>query len=254
MTIVPISAFSDNYIWSLINRSKSLFSCVDPGEAYPVLSFAKEHSLTLQSIFITHHHHDHIGGLEKLVEHYPACTVYGPLDSRIPFITNPVKKDQILELGDYSFRILSNPGHTSTHISYFEPNQHWLFCGDTLFSAGCGKVFDGTLEQLYESLLLFKTLPQTTKIFCAHEYTQQNLSFAQTVEPSNAEVVKFLSHLKNDSITCSLPSTLAHELLINPFLRLAEPEVQKYAYRHGAQSNAPQEIFSILREQKNQFR
>lgn len=254
MNIVPISAFSDNYIWALVNNDRAVFSCVDPGDANPVLHFAQEHHLKLESIFITHHHDDHIGGLKTLIEHFPDCIVYGPVDPRIPFITNPVTKDDVLKLSDYTFQVLSNPGHTSTHISYFEPNQHWLFCGDTLFSAGCGRVFDGTMEQLYQSLLLFKTLPKTTAIFCAHEYTQQNLRFAQAVEPNNTTVNNYLSHLKNDSIICSLPSTLAQELLINPFLRLDEPDVQKYAQQHGAQSQATKEIFSVLREQKNQFK
>lgn len=254
MTIVPISAFSDNYIWALINKDEGGFSCVDPGDANPVLHFAQENHLRLNSIFITHHHNDHIGGLKKLIEHYPSCPVYGPIDSRIPFITNPLVRDQILNLGKYSFHILSNPGHTSTHISYFEPDKHWLFCGDTLFSAGCGRVFDGTLEQLYQSLLLFKALPKTTEIYCAHEYTQQNLRFAHTVEPNNKVVSKYLARLRDDSIACSLPSTLAQELLINPFLRLEEQEVQNYVHQHGAQTKDPQEAFSILRAQKNQFR
>jgi len=253
MTIVPISAFSDNYIWALINKDEGVFSCVDPGDAQPVLDFAQKNNLKLKSILITHHHHDHIGGLKELIEHYPSCLVYGPADSRIPFITHPVIKDHTFTLETYSFQVLSNPGHTSSHISYFEPNEHWLFCGDTLFSAGCGRVFDGTLEQLYQSLLLFKSLPKSTKIFCAHEYTQQNLRFAQTVEPHNKIITQYLAHLQNDSIACSLPSTLEQELLINPFLRLEEQEVQDYAQQHGAHSYNAQEIFAVLREQKNIF-
>lgn len=253
MNIIPIRAFSDNYIWALINKEKARFSCVDPGDAKPVLDFAIKNNLQLESIFITHHHPDHIGGLKDLIEQNPSCSVFGPIDDRIPFITHHVTKDQLLELENYSFRILSNPGHTSTHISYFEPTQHWLFCGDTLFSAGCGRVFDGTIEQLYNSMLLFKTLPKTTQVYCAHEYTQQNLRFAQTVEPNNLEIKNYLAHLSQNLDTCSLPSPLAQELLINPFLRLEEKEVQEYAQKKGIVSTNLQAIFSLLREEKNKF-
>ena len=253
MTIVPISAFSDNYIWALVDKERGTFTCVDPGEASPVLEFAKKNSLKLKSVFITHHHNDHIGGLQRIKEYYSDINIYGPIDSRIPLITYPVSKDQVLEFEGFSFRVIENPGHTSTHISYFEPDQHWLFCGDTLFSAGCGRVFDGTLEQLYESLLLFKSLPQSTQIYCAHEYTQQNLRFAQTVEPNNKVVGKYLAHLKEDTIDCSLPTSLAQELLINPFLRLDKKEVQAYAQMHGVSLDNPQAIFGLLRENKNNF-
>ncbi len=253
MTILPISAFSDNYIWALINKDKTSFSCVDPGDAQPVFDFAKKNHLQLKSIFITHHHHDHIGGLKDLIEHNPSCLVFGPEDDRIPFITNPVHKDQLIKFEEYSFQILSNPGHTSSHISYFEPTNHWLFCGDTLFSAGCGRVFDGSIEQLYHSLQLFKSLPKDTKIFCAHEYTQQNLRFATTVEPNNIEIKDYLNYLKEHAINCSLPSTLEQELLINPFLRLEKKEIQSYAQKYGVEPENHQAIFALLREQKNKF-
>jgi hydroxyacylglutathione hydrolase len=251
--IVPISAFSDNYIWALIDESAAVFDCVDPGDAQPVLQFAQEKHLNLRSILITHHHNDHIGGVKRLKEHFPTCIIYGPADPRIDSVTAPVQQDQLISVGAYSFQILSNPGHTSTHISYFEPNKQWLFCGDTLFSAGCGRVFDGTLEQLHQSLLLFKTLPITTDIFCAHEYTQHNLRFARTVEPNNTEIDHYLHYLKEHSISCSLPSRVQHELLINPFLRTDASEVQQYVLHHGARSLDSLEVFRILREQKNQF-
>jgi hydroxyacylglutathione hydrolase len=253
MTVFPIPAFNDNYIWALVNQEQGIFDCVDPGDAQPVLDFAQKGQLTLRSILITHHHDDHIGGVKKLKEHYPSCTVYGPSDPRISPVDVLVQTNQLIQIGDLSFQILFNPGHTSSHISYFEPNKQWLFCGDTLFSAGCGRVFDGTIEQLHQSLLLFKSLPKTTQVFCAHEYTMQNLKFAQTVEPQNKAISHTIHKLKEQEQPCSLPSRIQDELLINPFLRTDVSEVQQYARQHGAVSMESLEIFRVLREQKNKF-
>jgi hydroxyacylglutathione hydrolase len=254
MNITPISAFSDNYIWALIDTENKVFDCIDPGEAEPVLQFAQSNQLQLRSIMITHHHNDHIGGVSQLKQYYPSCTVYGPTDSRITSITTSVSKDQIIPIGNNVFQVLSNPGHTSSHISYFENTNHWLFCGDTLFSAGCGRVFDGTLGQLHQSLLLFKSLPKNTLIFCAHEYTQQNLRFAQAVEPNNIEINNYIQSLQENPVSCTLPSSLARELLINPFLRTDQQEVQHYAQQHGAPTIQSLDVFRVLREQKNQFK
>ncbi len=251
MTVIPIPAFTDNYIWAIPDNA--VFDCVDPGEAEPVLHFAKTNQLKLRSILLTHHHHDHIGGVSELLTHYPSCQIYGPDDSRIPWINHPVKEHQQLSIGQHSFQILYNPGHTSTHISYYEPQKGWLFCGDTLFSAGCGRVFDGTMAQLYQSMQLFKTLPPQTKVFCAHEYTRQNLRFAQTVEPHNPAISNYLHQLQNQKAQCTLPSTLDKELQINPFLRTDSPEVQTYARLHGAHSNDPFDVFQIIRLEKNKF-
>ena len=251
MNIVPIRAFSDNYIWAIIDKNNRTFDCIDPGDAKPVLQFAHANQLKLGTILLTHHHHDHVGGVNELINEFPFCTVYGPHDERIPYVTHEVHEQQTIQVEQYMFQVLFNPGHTSSHISYYEPKQEWLFCGDTLFSAGCGRVFDGTLEQLYHSLNLFKSLPPSTKIFCAHEYTEQNLRFAQTVEPHNALIPTYLHKFHSHSISCSLPSSLSQELLINPFLRTDKPEVQKYALEHGALSKDSLEIFRILREKKN---
>ena len=253
MTVYPIPAFSDNYIWAIIDKKAGAIDCVDPGEAGPVFAFAKTHNLKLRTILLTHHHNDHIGGVGQLIKKYPACVVYGPHDDRIPYITNHVQVNQSIQVGNYSFRVLSNPGHTSSHISYYEPQQNWLFCGDTLFSAGCGRVFDGTMEELHQSMLLFKKLPPDTKIFCAHEYTQQNLRFAQTVEPNNPAIKTHLQNLRQQSTSCSLPSTLDLELSINPFLRTENEEVINYALQHGAPSSGSLDVFKILRNQKNSF-
>jgi hydroxyacylglutathione hydrolase len=253
MTILPISAFFDNYIWAIIDKNAGIFDCVDPGDAEPVLQFAHKNHLNLRTILLTHHHDDHIAGVSKLTKAYPSCIVYGPNDSRIPNVNRTVYKHQTVQVGQCVFKILFNPGHTSTHISYYEPQQEWLFCGDTLFSAGCGRVFDGSLEQLHQSIHLFKALPPSTKIFCAHEYTQQNLRFAQTVEPNNTIIQNYLQKLQ-DAPQCTLPSTLAVELQINPFLRTHEAEVQKFALQNGATSNDSLDVFKVLRQEKNVFK
>lgn len=248
--VTPIKAFTDNYIWAIQDPNANLFDCVDPGDAQPVIDFANTQNLQLRSILLTHHHQDHIGGVAKLLQHYPLCRVYGPDDIRIPYVNHQVHQHQTIHVGTHTFNILFNPGHTSGHISYYEPQKGWLFCGDTLFSAGCGRVFDGTLQELHQSLQLFKSLPPTTQIFCAHEYTHQNLRFAQTVEPHNSFINDYLKKLP----PCSLPSTLKQELLINPFLRTDSTEVQHYAIHHGAASTDSLEVFRVLREQKNSFK
>ncbi|PWY56341.1 hydroxyacylglutathione hydrolase [Legionella qingyii] len=254
MTIYPIPAFSDNYIWVIIDKVAGTFDCVDPGDAEPVVQFAHTNQLSLRSILLTHHHQDHIGGVSQLLKTYHSCTVYGPSDPRIPCVNNAVQEHQSIRVGTCVFEILFNPGHTSSHISYYEPRNELLFCGDTLFSAGCGRVLDGTMEQLHQSLHLFKTLPPTTKIFCTHEYTEQNLRFAQTVEPNNLVIQQYLKKLHSSPQSCTLPSTLELELLINPFLRTGEPDVQQYALSHGATSNSSLEVFRVLREEKNSFK
>lgn len=253
MTVLPIPAFSDNYIWTIIDNKAGAFDCIDPGEAQPVLDFAKKNHLKLRTILLTHHHNDHIGGVGQLISTYPDCIVYGPQDDRIPYISNPVQTNQIIQVGTCSFKVLFNPGHTATHISYYEINQAWLFCGDTLFSAGCGRVFDGTMEQLHQSMLLFKKLPPDTLVFCAHEYTLQNLRFAQTVEPENQAIKDYQQKIKTQSSSCSLPSNLSLELAINPFLRTDDKDVIQYALEHGALSDSSLNVFTTLRHQKNSF-
>ena len=253
MRIVPIPAFLDNYIWAIVDDELCVFDCVDPGDAVPVCHFARTQQLDLRAVLLTHHHLDHIGGVSKLLEAFPHRVVYGPHDARMGCVTHPVGGNQILALGVYSFHILNTPGHTATHISYYEPEKGWLFCGDTLFSAGCGRVFDGTMEQLHHSVGMFKQLPPHTKVYCAHEYTRQNLQFAKTVEPTNQAVLSYLEKQNELKSFCSLPSTVALERSINPFLRTDIPEVIRFATQHGAVSLESLEVFEMLRHQKDVF-
>jgi hydroxyacylglutathione hydrolase len=251
ITTVPIRAFTDNYIWVLWNQEPHEFACVDPGDAKPVLEFAKTHQCQLKTILLTHHHDDHQGGVAELMRSYPDCAVLAPEDARIPYATQRVTQDTVFSLFNLDFRVLFNPGHTSSHISYFEPNKQWLFCGDTLFSIGCGRVFDGTIEELHDSLMMFKQLPQSTQIFCAHEYTLNNVRFAKTVEPNNAALNAYELQLLSQSPCMSLPSLLQNELAMNPFLRTDNHHVQQYTLKHGAKSLQSFEVFRILRAMKD---
>jgi len=253
MRIAPLPAFSDNYIWAINHEENNTFICVDPGDADPVIDYALQNGLLLEAILITHHHFDHIGGVNALMKRFPNVEVYGPYDPRIPFVHKTLNSQDKLTFDHCAFEIHETPGHTSTHIAYYEPNAHWLFCGDTLFSGGCGRVFDGTIEQLHESLLFFATLPDATKIYCAHEYTLQNLQFAQTVEPNNQEIKKQISKIKQNLSHCTLPSTLALEKKINPFLRVNQDSLCTFAKNMGVKNNDPLSIFQFIRALKNNY-
>ena len=253
MPIVALPAFNDNYIWTIVNESLRTLTCVDPGDAAPVLSYAKHNALTIDNILLTHHHQDHTAGVEQLLQHYPNTAVFGPIDERIPFVNAVVRDEDIIHIENFAFRVLSTPGHTASHICYQEPVQGWLFCGDTLFSAGCGRVFDGTIENLHHSIMLLKNLPNDTKIYCGHEYTLQNLRFAASIEPENKTISSYFSHLQEKPGQCSLPSTIALEKKINPFMRTHIPTIQEFALAHGIPSHDSLAIFKLLREQKNVF-
>jgi hydroxyacylglutathione hydrolase len=253
MTIVALPAFTDNYIWLIVNELQHTFTCVDPGTAAPVLNYAKNNGLTLTTILITHHHVDHAGGALELANTFPKVNVVGPRDARIPAVNALVRDEDIVHIDSLAFRVLSCPGHTSTHVCYQEPIQGWLFCGDTLFSAGCGRVFDGTIEELHRSISLLGQLPKNTKVYCGHEYTLQNLRFAAAVEPENADIKSYIAYLEENTTHCSLPSTIALEKKINPFMRTDALGVQAYAREHGVNPQDTLAVFALLRESKNNF-
>ncbi len=253
MTIIALPAFQDNYIWVIMAETHQTFACVDPGDAEPVLSFANTSGLELNYILITHHHHDHMGGLHDLLRAFPKAHAYAPNDLRIPQPYTIATSEKPVIVAPYAFQVLSTPGHTSSHICYYEPHQHWLFCGDTLFSAGCGRVFDGTMEALHASLLQLKNLPADTQVYCGHEYTRQNLNFAATIEPGNLDISHYAAILAKSPTQLSLPSTIAMEKKINPFLRTNVDSVIKYAQSHGVSSPDSLSIFKRLRDKKDTF-
>tara|TARA_R110002110_G_scaffold404606_1_gene623124 strand:+ start:150408 stop:151175 length:768 start_codon:yes stop_codon:yes gene_type:complete len=252
--IIPISAFSDNYIWAIPSTTGSELAVVDPGDAVPVLHYLDSHGLTLNAIVITHHHWDHTGGLPKLLERFPDVTIYGP--ETISGINYPVKEGSKIHLQpqNLSLEVIAIPGHTLDHIAYI--GKGLVFCGDTLFSAGCGRLFEGTAEQMYHSLNKLKQLPDNTLVYCAHEYTLANLKFAHYIEPSNLDIKQKISDVEQirEQKLPSLPSTMAVEKKINPFLRSLEESVIKSIVEKSANnSQSNTEIFAALRKLKDQF-
>jgi hydroxyacylglutathione hydrolase len=254
LEITPIPAFDDNYIWLLRRNGSPWAAAVDPGDPAPLRRALQQRSLRLGCLLITHHHWDHAGGIDDLVAAYPECPVYGPCDSRIPGITHPRSDGMEVQVPglDCRLRVLAVPGHTSSHIAFL--GESALFCGDTLFAAGCGRVFDGTFDQLSASLQRLASLPAETAVYCAHEYTLANLGFARWVEPDNPEIERREVHERRrraDGMP-TLPSTLGLELATNPFLRTRVPSVidaaQRYAQRQLA---TPAEVFRVLRQWKD---
>ena len=214
LSIKPIKSFTDNYIW-MIKKNKDVV-VVDPGDAIPVLNFLKEKNLNLKSILITHKHADHIGGIEDLLKHYPKIKIYGPKNN-FNFIYTIVNNDELLKINELNieFRVIATPGHTLDHVVFAD--QDHLFCGDTLFGCGCGKLFEGSYSQMHSSLKTLSKLPTSIKVYCAHEYTKKNIEFALTQDKDNQYLIDRKRNLIGKDIT--LPSTLGEELKTNPFLR-----------------------------------
>jgi hydroxyacylglutathione hydrolase len=251
--VVPIPAFKDNYLWLIHNGTHA--AVVDPGDAAPVMDYLTQHNLQLAAILVTHHHPDHIGGLALLLSKFDV-PVYGPAGENIARLTQKLKEgDKITlpELGN-SFTVLDIPGHTAGHIAYLGDGR--LFCGDTLFAGGCGRVFEGTMPQMRASLNKIKNLPGDTLVYCAHEYTLSNLKFARAVEPDNARLA---AREETDKATRAanqptVPSRIAIERDTNPFLRWDAPEVIATAkQRLGKPDPDADEVFTAIREWKNSF-
>ncbi len=206
----PLKAFKDNYIWVIRHPSLDEFLIVDPGDARPVIDFAKQYNLTLSTILLTHDHLDHIGGVEDLKSYFLNLNIYGA--------DNFNEYNKNINFAEYNFKVISTPGHTKKDICFYESKKKWLFCGDTLFSAGCGRVFDGTYAELFTAIQSLYGLPDETKVFCAHEYTLKKLKFAHYLEPSNQLIIDYIRELECKPNKISLPSTIAFEKKLIHFL------------------------------------
>jgi hydroxyacylglutathione hydrolase len=254
MDIDFIPAFADNYIWCLSKSDSNAAVVVDPGDAAPVLSHLKKHDLKLSAILITHKHWDHIGGIQQLSGSFPGIPVYGPRNEAIEGVTVKVGEGERVALPeiDAAFDVLDVPGHTEGHVAYL--GEGVLFCGDTLFAAGCGRVFSGTHAQLYASLQKIASLSPDTRLYCAHEYTLDNLGFAQWVE---AESMALKQRIQRDRASRkaglpTVPSTLKEELATNPFMRCHKQQVMAAAEKYaGKQLSNAAAVFTAIRDWKD---
>jgi hydroxyacylglutathione hydrolase len=252
--ITPIAAFDDNYIWVIHNRRHA--AVIDPGDAEATMAFLRTHNLTLCAILITHHHHDHTGGNAALARAFKV-PIYGPAHESIPQLTEPLQEGNTIRIDEFdlTLAVMDVPGHTRGHIAYYAKTM--LFCGDTLFGCGCGRLFEGTPAQMMDSLARLGQLPPDTRVYCAHEYTLANIAFALTLEPDNAALQV---RARTDRALIAdgkptLPSTIATELATNPFLRCHLPVLHRAAERAAGQPLINDlAVFSILRTLKNDFR
>ena len=254
VAVHPIPAFTDNYIWCLHDNANAIV--VDPGDAEPVLAFIKAKGLTLSAVLITHHHRDHTGGIAKLVSAVPDLPVIGPRGNHIRGITKSVSQGDTVSLPvlKLSLQVMEVPGHTLDHIAFFGHGA--LFCGDTLFSAGCGRLFEGSPEQMYHSLNKLKRLSDSTKIYCTHEYTQANVKFAMAVEPNNValnEYANWVVSIREQNLP-TLPTNLKEQKNINPFLRAHELSVKNAAEAYCENNLADDvAVFAAVRRWKDEF-
>jgi hydroxyacylglutathione hydrolase len=256
MELLALPAFADNYIWMLHDAKQALV--VDPGDARVVFDALSQRSLQLHSILVTHHHADHTGGVDELRE-ATSARVLGPASERIPQPFAPLREGDQPEAMGITWQVIDVPGHTAGHIAYYAedaPGGPLLFCGDTLFSAGCGRLFEGTPAQMSASLAKLEALPAHTRVCCTHEYTLANLRFARAVEPGNAELRAYEAHCMQlrERGEPTLPSTLERERQINPFLRCHLPEIVHAAQSHQSDAQDRVSVFAALREWKNNFR
>ena len=255
--VTAIPAFNDNYIWALSTHAQpDAVIVVDPGDAAPVLEWLQREQRSLHAILITHHHNDHTGGVAELSA-YADVPVYGPHNSPFKGITHPLAAGDTLELLGQQLNIQAVPAHTRDHISYFQPaGTAQLFCGDTLFLAGCGRLFEGSAKEMLSAMQYFSSLPDTTEVYCTHEYSLANLAFAASVEPENTDIRRVHQHcheLRSQGLP-TLPSTIAQEKLINPFMRTQVNTVVLAAEHFcGAALRSEVEVLAALREWKNQF-
>ncbi|MFO1328619.1 MAG: hydroxyacylglutathione hydrolase [Rubrivivax sp.] len=256
MNLVALPAFADNYIWLLHDGAQAVV--VDPGDAAPVQGALDTLRLQLRGILVTHHHPDHVGGVDALRPRLQG-PVWGPARERIPAPFHALHDGDRVDALGLPFEVIDVPGHTAGHIAYVQCDgaaAPLLFCGDTLFSGGCGRLFEGTPAQMSTSLGRLAALPDDTRVCCTHEYTLSNLRFAAAVEPGNADITAYVERCQaeRDAGRPTLPSSIALERRINPFLRCAQPAVVAAARAQGAPSDDPVAVLAALREWKNGFR
>lgn len=256
MYLIPIPAFNDNYLWLLHDGQRA--AVVDPGDAQPVIRVLQENGLQLESILVTHHHPDHIGGVDTLRD-ATGAKVFGPARERIPKPFTQLSDGDTVRVLGLDFEVLDVPGHTAGHIAFYTPDMDkrpLLFCGDTLFSGGCGRLLEGTPAQMLASLDRLATLPGDTQVCCTHEYTMSNLRFALAVEPDNSELIGYHARCAalREKDQPTLPTTMAQELLINPFLRTRQATVMAAARRFDPAAHDDTSVFAAIRQWKNQFK
>ncbi len=264
LDVLAVPAFDDNYLWIIHDGRHA--AVVDPGDAVPVLAALQAEGLTLAAILLTHHHADHVGGVVELArsavsDEFPVIPVYGPAreQSRIKGMTVPLHGNDEVKIPslDLSLQVIDVPGHTLGHIAYYSAQQELVFCGDTLFAGGCGRLFEGTPAQMVESLAKLSSLPGDTRVYCAHEYTLSNLKFAAEVEPGNAELSERIQRerAKRDQGDATVPTSIALERATNPFLRANEKEIQESLQKADRLTELNEvSSFAALREWKNTYR
>jgi hydroxyacylglutathione hydrolase len=256
LSVLAVPAFADNYLWLVHDGVHA--AVVDPGDAAPIIAALDAHKLSLAAILLTHHHADHVGGVPSLLQRFKV-PVFGPRSEAIEHITNPLAEGDQAEIPELGLRlsVLDVPGHTSGHIAYVAPQQGWLFCGDTLFAGGCGRLFEGSPAQMTASLAKLAALPDATQVFCAHEYTLSNLRFAREVEPENKALDARIrsEQAKRDQGQPTVPSSIGLEKLTNPFLRYTEPAIVDRLISAGRLDvREPIATFAALRLWKNSFK
>lgn len=253
LKITAIPAFDDNYIW-LITAGGNTCAVVDPGDADPVLEVLQQKGLELSYILLTHHHYDHVGGVSELLKKYPA-TVFGPADERIAFKQQVCREGDEIQLTELNvkFDVLEVPAHTRSHIAFY--SDEVLFSGDTLFSLGCGRFFEGTASDMQKSLDKLAALPADTRVYCAHEYTQANCRFALAVEPGNVALQEKAIEIRGlrEAGKITLPSRLGDELATNPFLRTREKSVVDTARKIDSKTSPGEETMAVIRAWKDRF-
>lgn len=259
LQVSAIPAFDDNYIWAIqLPDAPTQVAIVDPGDAQPVLEWLAANSLQLAAVLVTHHHHDHVGGIAELLAAHDASKipVFGPNNPKISTITHPLQAHACVNLSGLQLTVMATPGHTLDHISYVGHGA--LFCGDTLFVGGCGRMFEGTPAQFTKSLQQLAELPAATKVYCAHEYTAANLRFAAAAEPANTFIKTLqarVARLRGEG-KITVPSTIAQEQQSNPFLHAVQPQWAEY-FRELAPAdvatNSAAEVFAWLRSWKDNF-